>query len=169
MLRRKIVGNYVLPCTRAHTSLATVAGLLEHKSELTAKLRAAETALAERTSVKRQLEIQAQHRPDVLAAASFGYFSAQTGLLFYWVYYRFDWNLVEPITYLLGYSVVWLGLACYFATGKEFSFDNVRSLIAERRVRHLFRQSRFDLVEYRQLECEVEDLKRRLEGLCQVR
>lgn len=70
---------------------------------------------------------KAATQADRWAWAGFGFYVAQTALLFYWVYVRFDWNLVEPITYLLGYTCVWISLVSFFFTRTEFGFAAWRS------------------------------------------
>jgi hypothetical protein len=114
-------------------------------------------------SQKTQLDAQALRYPDVLMAAGFAWLCGQTALLFYWVYCQFDWNLVEPITYLLGYSVTWLSVAVFFTTGEEFTFDNIRQMIIARRRKKLYARSGFDEAKYEELVGTVRELEKTLD------
>lgn len=151
------------------SSMLTMNGLTEHKHKLVQTHKALQLEFDAKTAIKKRLDAQALRFPDIAAVGSFGYLVCQTGLLFYWVYFRFDWNLVEPITYLLSYSVVWLGLAAYYATGREFTFDNIRSLIAERKAKRLYQKECFDVERYYALKANVEDVERQLLQLKNIR
>ena len=76
---------------------------------------------------------------------------------------------MEPITYLLGYSAVWLGIALHYMTGRAFTYDGVRSLLAERKAAQLFRLRRVDLGRYHAVRCSVADLERRIAQLPEAR
>jgi hypothetical protein len=153
----------------AAANLLTCSGLLQHKETLAKQLKPLQVELAKQSALMRSIDSQALRFPDIVAAASFVYFVSQTSVLFYWVYFRFDWNLVEPITYLLGYSVTWLGLASYFTFGKEFTFDNMRSIAAEWKRKRLLKKHNVDVAAYQRLEVQVGDLERRIAQLKDIR
>lgn len=70
--------------------------------------------------------------------AMFGGLCVQFGVLFQWVFFMFDWNLVEPMTYFLAYSNIWFGIMFYATTGCEFNYDATRECIAKwRRERYI--------------------------------
>eukprot|EP00331_Platyophrya_macrostoma_P011225 CAMPEP_0176415428 /NCGR_PEP_ID=MMETSP0127-20121128/5804_1 /TAXON_ID=938130 /ORGANISM="Platyophrya macrostoma, Strain WH" /LENGTH=125 /DNA_ID=CAMNT_0017795429 /DNA_START=300 /DNA_END=677 /DNA_ORIENTATION=+ len=115
--------------------------------------------------MKSAIEKQSMKKPDMLAKLGLLYLCSQTGLLFYWVYFRFDWNLVEPITYLLGYATTWLGLASYLTMGTEFTFDAMRTRLSERAARKSLQASGFQVEEYMRLQTEVESLRQRVIAL----
>eukprot|EP01062_Namystynia_karyoxenos_P007758 TRINITY_DN12723_c0_g1_i5.p1 TRINITY_DN12723_c0_g1~~TRINITY_DN12723_c0_g1_i5.p1 ORF type:complete len:345 (+),score=69.55 TRINITY_DN12723_c0_g1_i5:39-1073(+) len=58
--------------------------------------------------------------------------------------FAFDWTLVEPITFFMGYSVLWFGMAWYFASGREFSYDRARAVIKHRAASAHARKIDFD-------------------------
>ena len=125
MLRRRVLASLVVPSAPLrNASLLTINGLRAHREQLVERQTAIEKQLEPLRALKGQLDQQAARHPDLAMGGMGLYLCAQTALLFHWVYFRFDWNLVEPITWLLGYSVTWLALAMYFKTGKEFTFDN---------------------------------------------
>ena len=111
------------------------ASALRQRAENAAAQRAiAANRVAVMESQRAALRRLANASADNAARAGFVAYVAQTGLLFYWVYVRFDWNLVEPITYLLGYSCVWLSIASFYAKGKEFTYGSWHAMVADRRM-----------------------------------
>lgn len=62
-------------------------------------------------------------------------------VLFRWVFVVFDWNLVEPMTYFIAYTAVWVGLVfhCYSVRGLS-----LETLLAERRRQVLYKRARID-------------------------
>lgn len=102
-------------------------------------LRRLEDLRGRRQAILRQLKTaqpaidDAERRSDRLvtlaSVAVFSVLLAQFVVLFNWVFVVFDWNLVEPMTYFLGYTPVWMGVVMYYATGQEFTYDTCRSLL----------------------------------------
>eukprot|EP01064_Diplonema_japonicum_P021743 TRINITY_DN3130_c2_g1_i1.p1 TRINITY_DN3130_c2_g1~~TRINITY_DN3130_c2_g1_i1.p1 ORF type:complete len:286 (+),score=56.80 TRINITY_DN3130_c2_g1_i1:57-860(+) len=69
--------------------------------------------------------------------------------------FAFDWNLVEPITYFLGYSVVWFGVVFYYLTGQEYTYDNVRDMMEMRKKMKLYAAEGLDIEKYTELKTRV--------------
>lgn len=166
MLRRRVFACSALATSAVrNSSLLTVNGLRAHREALVDRQAALEKQLEPLRALKQRLDVQAARHPDLAMGGMGLYLCAQTALLFHWVYFRFDWNLVEPITWLLGYSVTWLALAMYFKTGKEFTFDNIRSMMSENKRAKLYAANQFQPETYRALECELAEVERRVKQL----
>eukprot|EP01061_Rhynchopus_euleeides_P001400 TRINITY_DN10991_c0_g1_i1.p2 TRINITY_DN10991_c0_g1~~TRINITY_DN10991_c0_g1_i1.p2 ORF type:complete len:143 (+),score=35.48 TRINITY_DN10991_c0_g1_i1:130-558(+) len=124
--------------------------------------------------VKSKCDAIARRHPNLFA--SFG-LAGMTGLwcLLFWMVFAesafgcetfaFDWNLVEPITYFLGYSVVWFGVVFYYFTGQEYSYDSVRDIMAKRKREKLYAQHSFDMDKFLELQETVSRNERRIEEL----
>lgn len=136
-------------------SLPALQSLLAAKS---ARLAALHTAQAACRHV-------AHRHPDRYMAGLFAFFALQAVVLFDWTFIHFDWNLTEPITYLLGYSATWVALAWYGNMQQEFGFDSLRELIEHRKLTALYRQRGIDVAKVARLEEEVERLARMVHGL----
>lgn len=139
---------------RAHRA-ATLLPLLEQKRAELGELDARK-ALCER-----EAESHAQRGMLFLFAA----FALQTAVLFDWTYIHFDWNLVEPITYLLGYSLTWVAIWWYGNLQREFSMDSLRDYVRGRRLERLYAQRGVCPARHRQLREEVGALERRCRAL----
>ncbi|ESL06355.1 hypothetical protein TRSC58_05973 [Trypanosoma rangeli SC58] len=122
-------------------------------------------ALRQLTGIKTRCETVALQYADYCTAGFFVLLTAQAVTLFYWVYFLFDWNLVEPITYLLSYSAVWLAIACHATTQRDLTYEACTEMITAHYRFVLYRRHNFDVQLWRQLTAEVELLEERLRGL----
>eukprot|EP00759_Apiculatamorpha_spiralis_P026821 PhF_6_TR29496/c0_g1_i1/m.43678/K20858/MCU; calcium uniporter protein, mitochondrial len=112
-----------------------------------------------------EIEAKAAKLPNRVAWLTFIFLVAQWGLLFNWVFITFDWNLVEPITYFLGYTVVWMSILHYYATGREYTYDNVREMLISWKTRKLIQKRGFDLAKFNTLKEEIASLEKELAAL----
>ena len=94
--------------------------------------------------------------------ANLSFLAAQFALLFNWVFFTFDWNLVEPVTYFLVYTVVWAGLVFYAQTGRSFSYDEIVAVLEERKKTKLCAKYQFDYSKYTELIDELDKAKEEL-------
>lgn len=145
--------------SRSALTAANFIALKKRQAEQLQQLAHTEATLL---SIRDAAVKQAESRADIAALAVFGYMCVQTGVLFHWVYQRFDWNLVEPITYLLGYATTWLCTYVYFMSGKEFTFDNMRATIVERRAKLLLKRQNFDEMQLAKIQQERATLEKAL-------
>lgn len=161
MIRRSVtrVCSCVTPTAGGSTALVF------QRERLRAELAAAKSEWRTAQAQYEELVRKANASPDNVARGMFVYLAAQNAVLFEWVYFRFDWNLVEPITYLLGYSAVWLGVACFFLTGREFSYDRMRLMLIERKLNQVLRKSGFDRARHEMVKLKVQDLESRIKAL----
>lgn len=164
MLRRTVLRGSAGP---AVTPSLTRAFFRSHREQLRTEHAKVQETLAQLALQHDAIEKKVVKHVDHWAVAGLTYLVAQTGLLFHWVYYQFDWNLVEPITYLLGYSVVWLSIGCFFKTGQEFTYDAIRNMIAERKRTNLWRRvpGGHTLESYALLRNTEEDLRKKIAQL----
>ncbi|KAJ9446115.1 hypothetical protein DIPPA_27866 [Diplonema papillatum] len=102
------------------------AALVQQLGQLQKDLRAHKQTLANLDAIKSKIDEVARRHPDHFAGAGVVGMVGLWGLLFWMVFgeavfggetFVFDWNLVEPITYFLGYSIVWFGVVFYYFTG----------------------------------------------------
>ena len=142
--------------------------LKRHKAHLSAERELLLSEIRPLRGIQQRIEKKVLRRADFAAFGGFTYLCAQTSLLFFWVYIKFDWNLVEPITYLLSFSVTWLSILIFFSTGKEFSYNAVRDMFLDRVQRRLYKEDSFDVHRYNKLEAELRDVEKQLQDLEKV-
>lgn len=136
--------------------------------DLRATLTAKRAALAELERTKEVCDKLAYHYPDKFMKRLFAFLVLQAVVLYDWTYVHFDWNLVEPITYLVGYSATWIAIAWYGTMQHEFGYASLRSFLQTRKRDKLYKAKQFDPQAYEALRAEVAQLDRivrSLEGL----
>ena len=160
MLRRGVTR---LTASVPASALFNGANFATYQAKQARALADATTRHGELNVTKLELDAQAEKYPDRHAWGIFAYLVVQNAVLFQWTYFQFDWNLVEPITYLLGYAVTWLCTLVYFAFGKEFTYDGLRSHLTEQRRESLYASSDFDIRKFRALEARRSRLAAQIE------
>ncbi len=119
--------------------------------------------IATMTKTKDLIDAKVLRASTTFLFANFAFLTAQFGLLFQWVFFTFDWNLVEPVTYFLGYTVVWAGLVFYCQTGRSFTYDDIVAVLEERKKAKLCAKLSFDYKKYMSLVEELELSKEELQ------
>lgn len=145
------------------SKLMTTGGLKAFREESSDQLRQCKHELLELEKQKASLDLIVAASPKKWAIAGFTYFSLQTAILFHWVYFRFDWNLVEPITYLLGSATVWLSVFLFRFVRKEFSLDELKSLIEDKKRIQVYKKHNFT-----EKQVQMEALAKNIERLDEV-
>ena len=147
----------------------TMAGMATLKADLTAQRTSAQGELSTLAAVRKDISAASHKSADKAAVGGFVLLATQAAVLFNWTFINFDWNLVEPITYLLGYSVVWLAILPHFFWGKDLSYDTIRSAIVDRKKNALIKEKKFDAAYCSTLESRVVDLDNAIEELSAVK
>jgi hypothetical protein len=132
---------------------------------LRARLNNARAELEKLEELKARCDAAAQRFPDRRMRQLFVFLLVQAAVLFDWTYIHFDWNLVEPITYLLGYSATWIAILWYGLLQREFSYDGLRHMLRDQQQRKLYTQHKFDVAHYECLKREVATLEKVLRSL----
>eukprot|EP01063_Lacrimia_lanifica_P038618 TRINITY_DN8255_c0_g1_i1.p1 TRINITY_DN8255_c0_g1~~TRINITY_DN8255_c0_g1_i1.p1 ORF type:complete len:263 (+),score=121.94 TRINITY_DN8255_c0_g1_i1:63-851(+) len=138
--------------------------LLSDLEALAAQVAKNRDSLAGMDAIKRECDELAARYPNLFAGGGLLGMVGLWALLFWMVFgnavfggdvFTFDWNLVEPITYFLGYSVVWISVFYYYLTGAEYTYDSVRDILTEKKRAKLYASRGFDVAAYTQLQAEV--------------
>ncbi|KAH9597557.1 Calcium uniporter protein [Trypanosoma melophagium] len=147
-------------------SLLTLDGLHHYRDIYIQPLLQKKRTELQRLTAKTQMcEVAAERYADRYTVFIFLLFTTQTLILFYWVYVRFDWDLVEPITYLLSYAGVWAGIAYYSAMRQELTYLTFRQMLIARCRHRLWRKHNIDMKLHDKLQAEVQLLGRWSESL----
>lgn len=140
--------------------------LEEHREQsIRLLLRAKEARLRVLDEIKRECDAEASHYPNRFMYGIGAFLLAQVVVLFDWTYVHFDWNLTEPITYLLGYSATWIAIGVYGMCQSEFSYDALRQTLETSRQTKLYKRRGLDIAEYTRLVVEVDKLEKILRSL----
>ncbi|KEG06684.1 hypothetical protein DQ04_12751000 [Trypanosoma grayi] len=83
----------------------------------------------------------------------------QFAVLFRWVFVVFDWNLVEPMTYFLGYTVVWLSIVFHCHYTREMTWEAMVDVVAQRRRARLYHNAGIDAVALARMQQKVQTIE----------
>nr|CCC93418.1 conserved hypothetical protein [Trypanosoma congolense IL3000] len=150
-------------------AVPTLESLREYRDHyLHPRLLEARAELQRMYEIKLQCEKLGLRHADMCIGACVALVAFRTVVLFYWTYFLFDWNLVEPITYLLDYGALWLGLAWYGVARRDAKFESFRQFLATRHMKKLRSQKCYNEEHHELLESEVRRLEEQLRGLERV-
>ncbi|EAN77641.1 Protein of unknown function, DUF607, putative [Trypanosoma equiperdum] len=161
---------HFLPCEGAVDlslrALSTIEGLRNYREHrLRPQLLVKRAELRQADDVKTRCDALGLRYADRCIAIAVALILIRNVVLFYWVYFLFDWNLVEPITYLLERGAVCLGFLWYGATSSDARFESFRQFLVSRRTQRLYAQHNFNAGHWKELVVEVEGLEEQLRGL----
>jgi hypothetical protein len=110
------------------------------------------------------VEQSSKHR-DMMAWGGLSWMSLQFGFLSYLVFWEYDWDIMEPVTYFVGYGTSLLLFTYFILTRQEYgevsSHDRYYLNFFHRRAR----KEDFDVERYNQLKEAVAGLRQRMDKL----
>ncbi|CAF0885037.1 unnamed protein product [Adineta steineri] len=86
----------------------------------------------------------------ILAAMSF-----QTGVLFRLVWIDYSWDIMEPFTYFISYSAVFMAYCYYILRRHDMKYMNMSDYFYLKILHRLLRKKNFDLARYNALKNEI--------------
>ncbi|KAL7673949.1 hypothetical protein ACOME3_000230 [Neoechinorhynchus agilis] len=103
--------------------------------------------------VKLKVESVCDRHLSTVLWSSLAYLAFQIGILARWTWYEYSWDIVEPMTYFIGYSSVIGYYAFFILSDKDFNFFNVSKSIYLSKFYKVSGKMDFDVKAYNQL-CE---------------
>ncbi|KAJ8383012.1 hypothetical protein SKAU_G00037900 [Synaphobranchus kaupii] len=148
-----------------HTALNLPGHHLRQEQELLMKLDGLRQTLLPLEKVKTQVVRKAEHRCSWAMWAGVAVLSLQGGVLAWFTWWVYSWDIMEPITYFLTYATS-IGLLSYFIlTKQEFVYADAK----HRQFLHYFytvaRRDGFDVQKYNKLKEEEAAVKENLRRL----
>jgi hypothetical protein len=148
---------------KLQTLLSSGAYIKEKKDSARRRVDSLTQQIARLTPTKELIDAKVLRSSTTFLVSNLAFLSAQFAILFKWVFFTFDWNLVEPVTYFLGYTVVWAGIVFYCQTGRNFTYDDIVEVLEDRRRAKLCAKLKFDYDMYMALVQELEQAKEELQ------
>lgn len=104
--------------------------------------------------------IQRRYYP-LLKLSCFCLLGIQFVVYFDWIFFVFDWNLVEPTTYFLGYTAVFTSILYhYYTCGEtEYTWKNVFEYFSTKKAYRMYRSENVDLVSLNSVKKLIRSLK----------
>ncbi|KAG9347067.1 hypothetical protein JZ751_005994 [Albula glossodonta] len=147
-----------------HTALHLPGHHLKKEKDLLEKLDSLRQDLLPLERVKAQIEHKAESRSSWGLWGGLAALSFQGGVLAWFTWWVYSWDIMEPVTYFLTYTTSMGFLGYFILTKQDFVYPDAK----DRQFLHYFyraaRRERFDVQKYNKLKEEVaaveENLKR---------
>eukprot|EP00397_Hematodinium_sp_SG-2012_P021934 GEMP01022692.1.p1 GENE.GEMP01022692.1~~GEMP01022692.1.p1 ORF type:complete len:235 (-),score=37.72 GEMP01022692.1:1662-2366(-) len=107
----------------------------------------------------------ANMKASMLAYCSIVFFSVEFAMMTYGTYFLYSWDIMEPISYLLGLFDVICGYTFYAYYRTNYSADSLASSFRQSVLKKAYRKRQIDEVDIRQAEEELEHIRRRILAL----
>ena len=81
--------------------------------------------------------------------------SFQTGVLFRLVWIDYSWDIMEPFTYFISYSAVFIAYCYYVLRRHDMKYMNMADYMYLKILHRLLRKKNFDLARFNALKNEI--------------
>eukprot|EP01130_Rhizamoeba_saxonica_P011106 TRINITY_DN459_c0_g1_i2.p1 TRINITY_DN459_c0_g1~~TRINITY_DN459_c0_g1_i2.p1 ORF type:complete len:229 (+),score=37.54 TRINITY_DN459_c0_g1_i2:498-1184(+) len=116
----------------------------------------------ELTLKKNELDNAADRRASFWMKSILGFLVVEFAILGRMVWWEFNWDIVEPISYFVTLATVMGGYTFFVFTNKEYEYEELRNKIKNRALRKKYLAEGFNWKEWNELHTQVTDLKRSL-------
>jgi len=120
-----------------------------HSLEAYNKLVKEYDELTDKKAVIDQMALKSSNRWIVACGA---YMVLQASILARLTWWEFSWDIMEPITYFITVSTGIVGWTYFAMTKNEYTYQNLRDQLANRKKIKLYKRKGFDLRRYHYLE-----------------
>jgi len=110
------------------------------------------------------LERRATRTVTILGYSVLLFLCCQFALFARLTWWESSWDVMEPVTWLTNVcETIIAGYIYYLFRNREYSNEDFRAFLINRRIRKLARRANFDLQQYESLQQELNNLERHLE------
>ncbi|XP_052829942.1 calcium uniporter protein, mitochondrial isoform X2 [Octopus bimaculoides] len=99
---------------------------LERENDLLQRLEDLKLQLEPLEKVKKDLEVRAQRRTNMLSWLGLGMMGLQFGILARLTWWEYSWDIMEPVTYFVTYGTTMAMYAYFVVTKQEYNFLEVK-------------------------------------------
>lgn len=104
-----------------------------------------------------EIEKKADRFADLAMQGLFAYAVTYSGVLTYLIFWMLSWDIMEPVSYILGLSNLILAFYFFNTTKTEFSFKAVRDTIKLSRRNRLYKKRSFEEEEFQKILKQIEE------------
>jgi len=104
-------------------------------------------------------DVKAERRAKLTLWFGAIYLVIQFGILARMVWWEFNWDIMEPITYFVTFGTLFTGYLFFVFTGMEYTYNNLKLRLKQRRLRALYLRYGFNWKRWNELNNEVTMMK----------
>ncbi|CDO77366.1 hypothetical protein BN946_scf184787.g15 [Trametes cinnabarina] len=151
-----------------HTEIPVEVPSFEDRTRfLRRRLAIVEQALARMEDLKKQCDEEAHRGARRMAVGGFGILVVYWGVVARLTFWDLGWDVMEPITYLSGLSMVILGYMWFLVRGREVSYSSVLHHSVSARREALYKARGLDVDRWLELVNEARSLRREISRIAE--
>jgi len=131
-------------------------------ADLERELIELKTAIKPLYDVKNSLEGAANKYASRVMVVALGYISVQFAILGRMVWWEFNWDIMEPITYFVTLGTIMLGYAIFVMTEKDYTYNGLKQRVMRRKLRSLYLDAAFNWPEWNKLDKRIKQIEEQL-------
>ncbi|CAL8081567.1 unnamed protein product [Calicophoron daubneyi] len=151
--------------TRLATTVHSEEFQLQQQRELERRIEDISVQLEPFEVKRKALALDAAKRTRRLTWLGLGYMGIQFGLLARLTWWEYSWDIMEPVTYFVGYGTTMAMYAYYVITRQDYSFPQVFDREYLKRFYKIADRTAFDVERYNELSEQLAELKSELRRL----
>lgn len=134
-------------------------------SDAEGRLASLQQELAPMEAIRATCEAKAKRTTTVAAWAGLGAMCMNWGLMAQLTWYEFSWDIMEPVTYFLGYGTA-IGFAAYYVvTRREYSYEVVGERKHLKTLYKVARRAKLDIAKYNTLQDGIFEAQQEIQAL----
>uniref|UniRef100_A0A1I8GPK2 Calcium uniporter protein n=2 Tax=Macrostomum lignano TaxID=282301 RepID=A0A1I8GPK2_9PLAT len=151
--------------SQLHSALNTPEYQLAKEKELMQQLQDLQLQLEPMEAIRGQLAEKASRRTRILTWLSLSYMGVQFGVLARLTWWEYSWDIMEPVTYFVGYGTAIACYAYYVLTKQEYTFPAVWDREYLKKFYKDADKSSFNVEQYNELRQRINDVQSDLRRL----
>lgn len=130
------------------------------------RLRRMSRQIDDLAKIKKECDEIAKKSAHRLAQGGFGLMAGWWGIVYYVTFQtEWGWDLVEPVTYLVGLSTIMAGYLWFLYISRDLSYKAAMNVTVSRRQNALYETKGFDMHRWEQLMQEANALRREIKTI----
>jgi hypothetical protein len=150
---------------KLHVALNVEEHQRKKEEEIRLELERLEHELAPLEELHTEMAKKSQFRTSIAVWGGLGYMALQFGILARLTWWEYSWDIMEPVTYFIGYGTAMACYAYFVLTRQDYTFPDVRNRQYMLFLYRFFGKKRFDVNHYNELKNAVAAKKDQLRCL----
>ncbi|CEL96777.1 unnamed protein product [Vitrella brassicaformis CCMP3155] len=171
-LRTAVSSVAKVPATSGELERAIESALVAERAERAAAIhqlrneaRTLRNTLDPMRELKNRLDRQATWTVGLWAWGSVAFFSLEFTGIAYGTFWLYNWDIMEPLTYLLGFFDAVAAYTFYAFVRTDYSAGSFIDAVVARKRRRLYRRHKLDLTSFEGLEMQLRQVELQLQAL----
>jgi hypothetical protein len=150
---------------KLYTSLNVDRHQLSKERDLRGQLEALASELAPLETQRQQLAQRSERRTNTVLWAGLGWMSLQFGFFARLTWWEYSWDIMEPVTYFVGYGTSILIFTYFVLTRQDYNYPEARDRQYLNFFNKMATRNKFDVEKYNHLKDTIAEVRSELDRL----